>query len=438
MRNLSFIIFSRLYSIMTTITNNFVWIKLASAKEDAFAKIFFPPCKDIGDVATHACASFAWGVSANKVRIYMVAKSVDRRPSQSAIESALQTSEPLLEDATMETAGLSSGAWLVAVSTQIAIRSVENPVRGRLSFGRGGGSGGSVISEHPSSPTPKLLPSVSEAVGPTFEQEARDVLNELFRELCPWTNDHSALLSRTLDSNSMQREADVMCYVHGDTLAPCVAFAGRGASLVESPGNTLMPALPPMPLPAEVPFSPTDATRIGPHKYFVAEVYSGQREEKWKEKAQQLDTLCAFLMSRWKDRHESMPVATDVTQIVGAAALVFSTGTSSRKEMLRWSQKVVSDYIQVHCPNLARLAAAGRLLIIMLDKTQAPITYFQRSVATHLERIPEDLASFRREMSGLPEQVDQLTQGVAGLPEKVERLTQGVAELMASMKDLKR
>jgi hypothetical protein len=60
----------------------------------------------------------------------------------------------------------------------------------------------------------------------------------------------------------------------------------------------------------------------------------------------------------------------------------------------------------------------------MLDKTQAPITYFQRSVATHLERIPEDLASFMREMSGLPKQVD--------------KLTQGVAELMASMTDLKR
>jgi len=112
---------------------------------------------------------------------------------------------------------------------------------------------------------------------------------------------------------------------------------------------------------------------------------------------------------------------------VGAAALVFSTGISSRKEMLKRSQEVVSDYIQVHCPNLARLAAAGRLLIIMLDKTQAPITYFQRFVATHLERISEDLASFRREMSRL-----------SGLPKQVDKLTQGVAELMASMTDLKR
>ena len=425
MRNLSFIIFSRLYSIMTTITNNFVWIKLASAKEDAFAKIFFPPCKDIGDVATHACASFAWGVPPNTVRLYMVAKSVDRRPSQLAIEAVLNKMEPIPEGATMETAGVSFGAWLVATSTQIANLPIENHAYGHMSFRHGGGRSGSFISER-TNPSSQTL-SVSEAVGPTFEQEARDVLNELFRELCPWTTNHSPLLSRILDSNGIQWEADIMCYVHGDTLAPCVAFAGRGASLVESPGNTLMPALPPMPLPAEVPFSPTDATRIGPHKYFVAEVYSGQREEKWKEKAQQLDTLCAFLISCWRDRHPRIPAATDVTQIVGAAALVFSTGISSRKEMLKRSQEVVSDYIQVHCPNLARLAAAGRLLIIMLDKTQAPITYFQRFVATHLERISEDLASFRREMSRL-----------SGLPKQVDKLTQGVAELMASMTDLKR
>jgi hypothetical protein len=407
-----------------SIMSDFVWIKLSSAEEDAFAKIFFPPCNDMADVAAHACASFAWGVTANKVRLYVVAKASDPKPLQPAIEAALKKMEPLPEEATMESAGVSFGAWLVAATTQIAIiRPVENLVPGRLSFGRGGGSG-SIISErtNPSAPTPKL-PSVSEAVGPTFEQEARDVLNELFRELCPWTTDHSPLLSRTLDSNGIQHEADIMCYVQGDTLVPCVAFAGRGVSLAELPSSTILPALPPMPLPAGEPFSPTDATRVGPHKYFLAEVYSGQREEKWTEKAQQLDTLCAFLMSRWQDRHPGMPAATDVTQIVGAAALIFSAGVSSRKELLRRAQEVVSAHLRVRCPNLSRLAAAGRLLIIMLDKSQAPITLFQRSVATHLESFPEELASFRREMSGVAEQV--------------ERLTKGVAELMASVKDLK-
>ena len=39
------------------------------------------------------------------------------------------------------------------------------------------------------------------------------------------------------------------------------------------------------------------------------------------------------------------------------------------------------------CPNLKRLSAAGRLLIIVLDKSQAPSTYFQRTIAAHYERL---------------------------------------------------
>jgi hypothetical protein len=168
-----------------------------------------------------------------------------------------------------------------------------------------------------------------------------------------------------------------------------------------------------MPLPAEQRFSPTDATRMGPHKYFLAEVYSGQREEKWKAKAQQLDTLCEFLKSRWQDRHPGMPAVTDVTQIVGAAALIFSAGASNRKEALLRAHELVTAHITEQCPNLARLAAAGRLLVIMLDKSQAPITLFQRSVVTHLESISEELAGFRREMmaglGGLAAQMESLT-----------------------------
>ena len=44
---------------------------------------------------------------------------------------------------------------------------------------------------------------------------------------------------------------------------------------------------------------------------------------------------------------------------------------------------------------LARLAAAGRLIVLVLDRTQAPGTFFQRSVASHLQRlqgIPEAVA----------------------------------------------
>jgi len=314
-------------------------------------------------------------------------------------------------------AAVPSGAWLVASSTH-PVSPSSSFVPGRLSFGGGGGGGGTTAEHKGPTLLAAKLPSVSEAVGPTFEQEARDVVSALFRELCPWTTDHSPLLSRTLDSGGMQREADIMCYVHGDTLVPCMALAGHGARLAELPCPAL-PALPPMPLPADQRFSPTDAMHTGPHKYFLAEVYSGQTEAKWVEKAQQLDTLCEFLMARWQDRHPGMPAVTDVTQIVGAAALIFSAGASSRKEVLLRAHELVAAHIAAHCPNLARLAAAGRLLVMMLDKSQAPITLFQRSVATHLESIPEELAGVRREMvaglSGLAAQVESLAAAVRNM-----------------------
>ena len=66
-------------------------------------------------------------------------------------------------------------------------------------------------------------------------------------------------------------------------------------------------------------------------------------------------------------------------------------------------------------PNLARLAVAGRLLVIMLDKSQAPITLFQRSVASHLESIPEDLADVRRGLGGLAAQVESLAAAIRGM-----------------------
>ena len=379
----------------------FVWIKLATAK-DAFVKIFYSPGADVSDVAALACSSLGWGLTANKVHLFLAAKAGESKPMQPAIEAALKDLEPLAEEATLESVGVTSGAWLVAATQHMYAPITSSFMPGRLSFGGGGG------------PTPTVkLPSVSEAVGPTFEQEARDVVSALFRELCPWITDHSPLLSRTLDSDDMQREADIMCYVHGDTLFPCVALAGHGACLVQLLSFPDKTALLPMPLPAEQRFSPTDATRMGPHKYFLAEVYSGQREERWKEKAQQLDTLCEFLKSRWQDRHPGMPAVTDVTQIVGAAALIFSAGASNRKEMLRRAHELVAAHITEQCPSLKRLAAAGRLLVIMLDQSQAPITLFQRSVAMHLESIPEELAGVRREMmaglGGLAAQMESLT-----------------------------
>jgi hypothetical protein len=370
----------------------FVWIRLANAAEDAFAKIFYTPGQDVGDVAVVSCRYFSrWGLDAGQVRIHLVAASGTEEPSDEAISAALAKKHLSVG------AAVASGAWLVAATQHVRASPASSSVPGRLSFGGGGGGGGSPA------PPEARLPSVSEAVGPTFEQEARDAVSALFRELCPWTNDHSPLLSRRMDTEGARREAGVVCYVHGDDLLPCVALAGHGACLAELPGPAL-PALPPLPLPAGERFSPSDATRMGPHKYFLAETYSGQNEDTWAAKAQQLDTLCDFLKLRWTDRHPGAPAVTDVTQIVGAAALVFSAGASSRKEVLRRAQELVTAHVAGQCPNLARLAAAGRLVVIVLDRSQAPITLFQRSVAAHLESIPE----LRRE-------VEKLSRGVAAL-----------------------
>ena len=160
----------------------------------------------------------------------------------------------------------------------------------------GGGGGGHL------SPAPlrkMSLPSVSQVAGPTFEHEARELVGNLFRELCSWATDHLRLLTRNLDRGGDGREADIICYTEGYALSPCVALPQHGASLVQA--VPAAPALPPMPLPAGKRFSPADASRMGPHKYFLAEIYCGEKAEAMKEKVQQLETLCEFIKGRWMD-----------------------------------------------------------------------------------------------------------------------------------------
>jgi hypothetical protein len=161
-------------------------------------------------------------------------------------------------------------------------------------------------------------------------------------------------------------------------------------------------------------FSPTDVARLGPHKYFLAEVYSGANQETMKEKVTQLETLCEFLVGRWSDQHDDLPPVTDVTSVVGAAALVFSTGDAPRLQVLNTAiDLVVARVSRVgsECKGLKRLCCAGRLLIIVLDKSQSPITFFQRIVASELagvrhgmgllQPIPEELAGVRSDIKAL-------------------------------------
>ena len=104
----------------------------------------------------------------------------------------------------------------------------------------------------------------------------------------------------------------------------------------------------------------------------------------------QLETLCEYIKGRWEDQHTSvkdLPHVKDITQIVGTAALIFTAGEEGgRANMLKRVGELVAHKVE-QCSNLKRLSAAGRLLIIVLDKSQAPSTYFQRTIAAHYERL---------------------------------------------------
>ena len=374
----------------------FVWLKLATASS-LFAKVHYPPESDISDLAASACALFPhWRLRPEEVAMRLVSDPCVDMPTPVEIEAALK------RDILSVAASVAPRSWLVASSM------AEPPVPSapaRLSFGGegrgtirdvGGKSSGSGQSS-PAYSRGKSLPSVSQVVGPTFEIEARTVLGNFFRALCPWARGHSALATRKIMHGSSLREADILCCVEGDTLTPCLAQPGEGAGIVELPAPAVYaPALPPLPLPAEEKNSPSDATRKGPHKYFVAEAYSGQSEAKMDEKVVQLETLIEYLKRRWEDRHESvegLPRVTDITQIVGAAALVFYSSEAARARQLQRAEELVARRA-AQLPNLRRLATAGRLVVIVLEMGQAPNTHFQRAMALQslrLQGIPEDM-----------------------------------------------
>ena len=118
------------------VSTDFVRIKLATAKTDVFAKIYFSLNNDASDVAALACKEFThWRLNAGQVRLHPVTVS-GKEPSEEEIGAAWATgTKPL---AVSE--GVTSGAWLVAVPTTPS------------SSGGGGGGGAFRVEE--------LLPEV--------------------------------------------------------------------------------------------------------------------------------------------------------------------------------------------------------------------------------------------------------------------------------------
>jgi hypothetical protein len=74
---------------MSSGATDYVWIKLATAKEDAPVYMKTEGLL-VGQVAALACSSLAWGLTPNKVRLHLVTVS-DTEPSKEEIDAALGT-----------------------------------------------------------------------------------------------------------------------------------------------------------------------------------------------------------------------------------------------------------------------------------------------------------------------------------------------------------
>ena len=92
---------------------NYVWIKLATAKEDVFARLAITSSDLVTDVAERSCAKFPrWRLDAGQVRLHPVTVS-GTEPSEEEIGAAWAPgTKPLAVSA-----AVTSGAWLVAVPT---------------------------------------------------------------------------------------------------------------------------------------------------------------------------------------------------------------------------------------------------------------------------------------------------------------------------------
>ena len=120
---------------------------------------------------------------------------------------------------------------------------------------------------------------------------------------------------------------------------------------------------------------------VGPHKYIVGEAYSGGNPRTIADKIQQLDTAVDFIVRRFADR--SGIDVTDTTEVVGAAALFFSSAQRSRHNVLTDCVRMVRQRLGSH-PRLQRLSRAGRLLVVVLDRSQTPSSFAHRCMVTSL------------------------------------------------------
>lgn len=99
----------------------FVWMKLSTVEEDHFTYFTVDLSGFVGAVIERACSKYDhWRLNAGQVRLFLMAKAGESKPLQPAIAQALAGGlKPLTEEATLESAGVTSEAWLIVVSTLV-------------------------------------------------------------------------------------------------------------------------------------------------------------------------------------------------------------------------------------------------------------------------------------------------------------------------------
>jgi hypothetical protein len=232
-------------------------------------------------------------------------------------------------------------------------------------------------------------------------------------EAFPWLRAHSRIIARQLELvDDTTKQADLLCYASEDTLLPCTSLPEHGLRVVVLSDGVAEPPREALPIPAALGFSPADRARSGPHKYVLGEAYSGAKLGRMEEKVAQLDALVGFTMRRWNDRHPGYP-AEDVTQLVGAGALLFCAGAQVRKQALNSATALVARLVEgaeggAGFPNLRRLARARRLVVMVLEKAQCPLAMGQRAVAEQLQGLvsfPGDVQAVEGMVAALQEQM---------------------------------
>lgn len=264
--------------------------------------------------------------------------------------------------------------------------------------------------------------ALSTHVGPLFENEARNILNALRSRIFPWATSVSEFVSRDdvgADPEHRPRQFDLLAYSDGDTSLPCLDDPGNGVAVLEplaarglSESDSLhVPARAkclPLPSTSSAPLSgslvcvsasvsPEETSpmdKLSDRKYVVGEAYCGWRSDSEENKCHQLETELELLSKRFCER-SLQPEVADITQIVGAAVLVFAAASrGSAKPNRRSAQlKSATALVKRHAgPRMQRLMQAGRLVLVVLSPQQAPQSAAEREGFSMLKSLAKSQA----------------------------------------------